>query len=227
MTFILAIQLQDSVIVAADKRSIQIHSSGDSQLDLDETRKLHLWKNGIITGSGELHTIQLAVAFLDILTSSNIQELPNCLRLSRIIKKLKFEHHQIDDTKLIYSEYSEFGAQLYSIESEKNNEHRLRKFEANEISIWMYDPNILPVIDKIKILYSNLKPLSHFKDILDWANFYLPYIGEIYSEQSKYDKMMSSNFDVYFQTVSNYYVGNFENKTELGSLICTNLSSAE
>ncbi|MEG6545087.1 hypothetical protein V6C59_04260 [Acinetobacter bereziniae] len=212
MTFLLSIQLKDSIIIAADKRSVKIQACGEFLFNHDQTNKLHLWKNGVITGTGELTVIQWAISFLDELANNNIDQLANCLTLSRLIRKFEFEHPQINQTKLIYSEYTEYGAQLYAIELNNRDDYFVRKLEENEITIWMYNPDITGIIAKVKNLYDDLKPLNEFDDILDGLNFYFTHISKIFALQSKQDEMMSSDFDIYFQIYKNYYIGTFKNK---------------
>lgn len=150
--------------------------------------------------------------------NSNIDGLANYLDLARLIRKQECNHVQIDQTKLIYSKFNNFGVQLYTVEY-CNNKYSVRKLEENEITVWMYNPDLTHIVDKIQNLYSNLKPMSSFANTLDWINYYLSHISQIYSEQSKYDEMMSSNFDVYFQTKENFYVGTFDNETKFKPLI--------
>ena len=61
MTFILAIQFQDSIIVAADNRSLTPNHKDRSFFSQDQTTKLHTWPSGMITGAGEEYVISNAV----------------------------------------------------------------------------------------------------------------------------------------------------------------------
>ncbi len=209
MTFILAIQLKDSTIIASDKRSATIGQNGQFEFDQDRTNKLNLWQSGVITGVGELTVIQRAVAFLELLANSNIDQLVNCIELSRLIRNEEHSHPQIDQTKLIYSHCDDKGVKLYAIERE-NSEYVIRKFEEDEISIWMYNPDISVVSEKIKLLYRTLRPLSSFTNVLTWINYYVSQINGIFYEQSKHDRFMSSSFDIYFQTTDEFYIGTIE-----------------
>lgn len=95
MTFILAIQLKDSTIIASDKRSATIGAKWRQfEFDQDRTNKLNLWQSGVITGVGELTVIQRAVAFLELLANSNIDQLVNCIELSRLIRNEEHSHPQ-------------------------------------------------------------------------------------------------------------------------------------
>lgn len=217
MTFILAIQLKDSTIVASDKRCATIDSNGQFEFDRDQTNKLNLWRSGVITGVGELTVIQRAVEFLEHLANSNIEQLINCLELSRLIRNEEHTHPQIDQTKLIYSHCDGKYVKLYSIEQE-DGEYFIRQFEENELSVWMYNPDISKVTEKIKILYETLKPFSAFTNTLDWLNYYVSQINDIFFEQAKHDKFMSSNFDIYFQTTRRFYIGTIDSSLNVNKL---------
>ena len=210
MTFILAIQLKDSTIIASDKRCATIDSNGQFEFDRDQTNKQNLWQSGVITGVGELTVIQRAVGFLEHLANSNIEQLINCLELSRLIRNEEHSHPQIDQTKLIYSHCDGEYLKLYSIEQE-DGEYFIRQFEENELSVWMYNPDISKVTEKIKILYETLKPLSAFTNTLDWLNYYVSQISHIFFEQAIHDEFMSARFDIYFQTCDFFYIGTIEN----------------
>ena len=85
MTFIISIQLEDSIIVAADKRNATV----DYEVLSDESKKLYTWKNGIIAGTGEETVISRAIEFFIKLSDSNIENLPKCLKISRLMRELE------------------------------------------------------------------------------------------------------------------------------------------
>ncbi len=47
MTFIVAIQLNDSIIVTADNKKVILKENGEMQFKTEETKKIHSWDNGI------------------------------------------------------------------------------------------------------------------------------------------------------------------------------------
>ncbi|ENX14454.1 hypothetical protein F895_02409 [Acinetobacter sp. CIP 64.2] len=201
MTFIIAIQLQDSIIVAADNRSATI----DYKIHSDQTPKLYAWKNGIIVGSGEMTVISRAVEFFIKLSKSNIKDLPKCLKISRLMRELEAKHFQITTTKLMYSKSTPSGAQLYTIQPNKNNEYRLEKFQINEIILWFFNPDISHIRTELKTLYANLKPCYHFNNKNEWIIYYLEQLNIIFKKQAQIDQMMSASFDIFFQTKDDYF----------------------
>jgi len=55
MTFIIAIQLNDSIIVAADNKEVILKEDQSNELLERSTSKLHAWSEGIVTGTGEYY----------------------------------------------------------------------------------------------------------------------------------------------------------------------------
>ncbi|ENX60811.1 MULTISPECIES: hypothetical protein [Acinetobacter] len=200
MTFIIAIQLQDSIIVATDNRS----STVDYKIHSDQTPKLYAWKNGIIVGSGEMTVISRAVEFFIKLSKSNIKDLPKCLKISMLMRELEAKHFQITTTKIMYSKSTPSGAQLYTIQPNKNDEYRLEKFQVNEIILWFFNPDILHIRTELKTLYANLKPCYYFNNKNEWINYYLEQLKTIFKKQAQIDQMMSASFDIFFQTKDDY-----------------------
>ena len=82
----------------------------------------------------------------------------------------------------------------------------------------MYNPDISKVTEKIKLLYKTLRPMSSFIDILAWIRYYVSQISDIFFEQAKHDKFMSSNFDIYFQTTRRYYIGTIDSSLNVKKL---------
>ncbi|NNP75189.1 hypothetical protein A7P54_02010 [Acinetobacter sp. Ac_3412] len=207
MTFIIAIQLQDSIIVATDNRSATV----DYKIHSDQTPKLYAWKNGIIVGSGEMTVISRAVEFFIKLSKSNIKDLPKCLKISMLMRELEAKHFQITTTKIMYSKSTPSGAQLYTIQPNKNDEYRLEKFQVNEIILWFFNPDILHIRTEFKTLYANLKPCYYFNNKNEWINYYLEQLKTIFKKQAQIDQMMSASFDIFFQTKDDYlhkYISN-------------------
>lgn len=211
MTFILAIQLEDSIVIAADTRSTIPYQDNSSYLYQDGIQKLFPWKNGIITGTGELNLIQNVMHSFNKFTKQNIFELPNLLKKSKLNRKQEIKHSQLEITKLLYSTYSENGAQLYSIQPKKIDEYEVIRCEKNEILLWTFNPDIRPIINALTELYSNLKPLNLFNNTTDCIYYYLNQISPIFHKQAQHDPMMSKEFNFFFQTKDEYFFGEYLN----------------
>ncbi|MGB8807806.1 MAG: hypothetical protein WCD17_00315 [Acinetobacter calcoaceticus] len=215
MTFILTIQLEDSIVIAADTRSAVPHQDNGSYLYQDGIQKLFPWENGIITGTGELNLIQNVMHSFNKFTKHNIHELPNLLKASRLIREQEIIHSQLEITKLLYSTYSKNGAQLHSIQPNNLEEYEVIRCEKNEILLWTFNPDIRPILNALTELHSNLKPLNAFNNATDCIYYYINQISPIFREQAQHDSMMSKEFDFFFQTKEEYFFGEFLNNDSI------------
>lgn len=71
MTFIVAIQLNDSIIVASDNKKVTISEDGSLHLSNESISKMFPWQKGIITGTGEYLVISRCVQIFN-----HLKELP-------------------------------------------------------------------------------------------------------------------------------------------------------
>lgn len=211
MTFIVAIQLEDSIIVAADNRSVVVQESGDLQYRDDSTSKIYAWKSGIIVGSGESTVVSRAIEFFIKISKSKIETLPQCLNISRKIRELEAENFHIQTTKLLYSDNVENGVQLYTIQPSEQGEYQITKCEENGIVLWLFNPDVTAIIKDLEALYASLKPREYFCSTRDWLNYYIEQFSQIYKKQAQTDSMMSSSFDVFFQSSVDYIFGHIDN----------------
>ncbi|CAI3137353.1 hypothetical protein MWMV8_MWMV8_01115 [Acinetobacter calcoaceticus] len=214
MTFIVAIQLNDSIIVASDNKKVSQQEDGIIQFSHEKISKIHLWENGIITGTGEYQVISRAVNLFKNLPIPSLEELPNCLLISKLIREAEMGtgFYQIENTKLLCSSYTEHRAQLYKIEKFSPEQNYLSTpLESNEILIWLFQPNIDVIASNLQSLYAGLRSCSFFSDKTDWINYYIQQLSEIFRKQSQHDKLMSESFDIFFQTKDEYIFGHIPN----------------
>ncbi len=83
MTFIIAIQLNDSAIIAADNKKIVLKETKESQFNIEMASKIYQWDNGIITGTGEGYVVSRSIELFKKLAHSDLNKLPQCLEISR------------------------------------------------------------------------------------------------------------------------------------------------
>ena len=203
MTFIVAIQLNDSIIVAADQKHLVINDIDTLDINARFKTKLHFWKRGLITGTGESHLIVIATKLFKRLAHSDINQLPLCLGLSKTIRELiqVISCNQIQNTKLLCSTYSDSGAQLYIADQpEPSQLHELIALKPMEITVWLFNPNIESIAVELQNLYTDLKDYRTFAQETDWINHYINHLSLIYEKQSQQDSFMSKDFDIFFQT---------------------------
>ena len=200
MTFILAIQLQDSIIVAADNRSLTPNHKDRSFFSQDQTTKLHTWPNGMITGAGEEYVISNAVKLFKKYKKFEMADLVDCLRISRHLRIQDVgQHQQIQGTKLLCSRYCDDGAQLYSISPEDDQHDRITALKPYDFILWLVNTDLQHIAAELQKLYASLKDFSAFTDEQQWLDFYQMPLSKIFYQQSLYDYTMSRSFDIFFQ----------------------------
>ena len=207
MTFIVAIQLNDSIIVAADNKEIVLQEDETIEFVERLASKIHPWHKGIITGTGESYVISRSIELFKQLAHSEIRKLPQCLEISRQIRELEIgqEYYQVENTKLLCSSYSERGAQLYKIERfDSSLPYKLVAIEPMDITVWLFHPNIDNISGNLQKLYSDLKDRSAFSNQIDWINYYIDRLAPIYQKQSRCDALMSQSFDIFLQSKDTY-----------------------
>lgn len=210
MTFIIALQLKDSIVIAADKKEVIIKVEEIDNFNERNTLKLHSWENGIITGTGESSVIHRSIALFKEVAQSDLKQLPYCLELSRKIREneIGYDYFQVQNTKLLCSTYSDNGAQLYKIERFDDREsYKITPIEPMEITIWMFNPNVNAISTDLQNLYTDLKDYVAFANQEEWINYYINRIAPIYQKQSQVDSLMSQSFDIFFQNKDEYVFG--------------------
>ncbi len=214
MTFIVAIQLNDSIIIATDNKKVVILEDGTLTFPNENISKLFPWENGIVTGTGEYYVISRAIKLFN-----NFKKLPplyfaDCLEISRNLREFEIgkDYYQVANTKLMYSTYTDNGAQLYRVESfDPNDKYQVTAAEKMDITIWLFNPMIEAITMNLKELYDDLKDRSYFNNNNDWVDYYIERLSPIFKKQSQQDYLMSQSFDVFFQTKDQYIYGHFPN----------------
>lgn len=214
MTFIVAIQLNDSIIVASDNKKVSQQKDGIIKFSPEKILKIHSWQNGIITGSGEYQVINRAVNLFKNLPTPSIKDLPHCLFISRIIRESEIGNdlYQVENSKLLCSSYNDTGAQLYKIEKfSPQQEYFTIPLEPNEIIIWLAHPNIDVIVSNLQSLYAELKDYSFFPNKTDCINYYIKQLSPIFKIQSQIDPLMSQSFDIFLQSRSESFLSHVPN----------------
>jgi len=203
MSFILAIQLNDSIIVASDNKKVTINLKGELNFSNESISKIFPWKNGMITGAGEYFVISRAVSIFNNIEGLAPEYLSDCLEISRRFREYEIgkDYFQVVHTKLMYSTYTENGAQLYRVESfDSNYNYQVSKAEPMDITVWLFNPTVETIAVNLKALYDDLKDRSYFKNNTEWVSYYIERIVPIFKKQSQQDWLMSQSFDIFFQS---------------------------
>ena len=217
MTFITAIQLNDSIIVTADNKEVILKETNEVPLSQKQCQKIHPWDKGIITGTGESCVIGRAITLFQEISQSELVLLPHCLDLSRQIREYEIGtgYFQVENTKLLCSTYREDGAQLYKIERfDPLQPYTLVAIKPMDITVWLFHPDIDAISTNLQKLYVDLKDYSAFSNKTDWINYYINRLAPIYQKQSKHDQLMSQSFDIFFQTKDEFITGHVPNTHE-------------
>lgn len=217
MTFIVAIQLNDSIIITADNKKVILKETGEIEFKSDISSKIYAWDQGVITGTGESYVINRAVKLFKKIADSTVDKLPQCLDISRQIRELEVgkDHYQIENTKILCSSYSEKGAQLYMVQRFESSEpYTLTTIQPMDITVWLFHPNIEAIAADLQNLYIDLKDYAAFTNKVDWINYYINRLAPIYKKQSQQDPLMSRSFDFFFQSEDEYITGHIPNTQE-------------
>lgn len=214
MTFIISIQLNDSIIIATDNKEFELQENGTTGFTDQSILKMYSWKEGMITGTGESKVVSRAVEFFKQLNNLDLTELPHYLDLSRQIREFEIgiNYFQVEMTKLMCSQYTLQGAQLYKVERiNASQPYTLTAIIPMTITVWMFNPNIEVISTDLQNLYADLKNYEEFENQTDWMNHYINRIAPIYQKQSLQDSFMSQSFDIFFQTKDDYVFGHIPN----------------
>nr|WP_312324076.1 hypothetical protein [Acinetobacter oleivorans] len=203
MTFIVAIQLNDSIIIASDNKKITISEDGSLNISNENLSKMFPWKKGIITGTGEYYVISRSVKIFNNYKDLPPEYLSDCLDVSRRLREFEIGkgYYQVANTKLMYSSYTEKGAQLYRVEAfDPNEPYQVTAAEPMDITIWLFNPSVETIAVNLHDLYEDLKDRAFFNNNNEWINYYIKRLAPIFKKQSQQDWLMSQSFDVFFQT---------------------------
>ncbi|WP_332605103.1 hypothetical protein [Acinetobacter sp. ESBL14] len=213
MTFIIAIQLKDSIIVAIDNKFVKLKRGKYFNFQEFNGSKLYAWSKGIITGTGEHYVIDKAVRLFVNNADSDIKKLPICLNISRQIREMEVgQHEQILMTKLLYSSFTVNGPKLFAVEhTEESGKYITTNFKEKDLILWLHNPDIHQISDNLKALYTHLRPCSSFTCVKDWIGYYSSAIADIYTKHSSIDISMSCSFDIFFQTKDHCYYRHIAN----------------
>ncbi|MFW1841942.1 hypothetical protein ACG9YY_03090 [Acinetobacter pittii] len=203
MTFIVAIQLNDSIIIASDNKKVTISNDGSLNICNEKLSKMFPWKKGIITGTGEYYVISRCVKIFNNFKELSSQYLTDCLDISRKLREFEIgkDYYQVANTKLMYSSYTETGAQLYRVEAfDPNESYQITAAEPMDITIWLFNPSVETIAVNLQELYEDLKDRAFFNNNNEWINYYITRLAPIFKKQSQQDWLMSQSFDVFFQS---------------------------
>jgi len=214
MTFIVAIQLNDSIIIASDNKKITISDDGSLNISNENLSKMFPWKKGIITGTGEYYVISRSVKIFNNYKDLPPEYLSDCLDVSRRLREFEIGkgYYQVVNTKLMYSSYTEKGAQLYRVEAfDPKEPYQVTAAEPMDITIWLFNPSVETIAVNLQELYDDLKDRSFFLNNNEWVDYYIVRLSLIFKKQSQQDYLMSQSFDIFFQSKDGFVYDQISN----------------
>lgn len=211
MTFIIALQADDSIIVSADNKLLL--SSKDQGIDKKDisANKIHCWSDGILTGVGEYCIIYRMLGHLR--NNVSLSRLPLLLNREKEYRRCEVgDCEQIDITQLIISTAISPKPQLYIV-----NSFSVESISPGEVLMFFpmgYD-FLSASAHAIEDLHSSVKNKSDFPSCSAWMGFYMDKFSEIYAVQNKSNELISRSYHVCFQSLSSsqtHFVPNIPNQ---------------
>ena len=196
MTFIIAMQADDSVIVSADNKLLISSTRGIYGRSM-HADKIHQWRGGALTGTGEYCIIYRMCSHLGKFLDHS--SLPARLEREKERRRAEVgECDQIDITQLVLSAPTKNGPRLHIV-----NSQTVEQATPGELLIFFpLDCDFSPASSEaIRDLNSSIRARGSFLASQEWIDFYVAKFSEIYQLQSHdNDQMISRSFHIHFQT---------------------------
>ena len=207
MTFIVAIQLEDNVVVATDNR-ITIENSSAESRHADTLQKIRFWPQGIITGTGE--SLALERIFKSFQQNNNPEQLSALLRDGCEARRLEIgEHTQLKKTRLLYSCFTNEGIRLKTVGRFSEN-IIVNAIEPMTMELFVFNEDISPIYQELIHLQQSLRNPQQCRSTGEWMHTYIAPLTTIFKKFSQADQTVSASFDIYFQTPTQQFLQHVE-----------------
>lgn len=196
MTFIIALQTVDSVVLSADNTMLAFHNGEIAPFETLDAHKIHHWDNGFVTGTGEYCVIDRMRKYL--ITPNDIRSLPSWMTHEKRLRTQEAgEHEQISNTRLILSSVTFNGPRIYIVDNQSAHE-----IQPGELLIFFpHDYDFLTVSEQeIHALNAAIRDFSTFQDHRAWSDFYTTHFSAVYAIQHQNNPQISGSFHIAFQT---------------------------
>ena len=212
MTFIIAIQAEDSIIVASDTRDFRLNHQFQLKPKGNKIiKKMEIWQSGVFASNG-IDLIGNQV-FNQLCKEGDIKNVQNWLvttandiahQFSEITPVLS---EQIACTQIYCSSPTPQRPQLRSI-SQTYDE----AFEINDLRIMTYQKDLATILPILQSLQRHIFNRQKFAYDIDWMNYYLNYFQNIFFDMNQSDDWVSQDFHVYFEHNSDRFEGYIPNQ---------------
>ncbi|OHX10520.1 hypothetical protein BI347_22350, partial [Chromobacterium sphagni] len=194
MTFIIAMQAEDSLIVSADNTTIAFTNSTAFRRSI-ACQKLHEWPGGVFTGTGEYGVVQRTLGHLT--RGAALASLPVLLAREKECRRQEAgPNEQIDITGLILSAPTPQGPRLHIV-----TDDAIEQIGPGELLMFfpLNHDFLSASSEAIHDLNASLWAKSNFATPDEWISFYAEKFSEIYALQNQNNELISRSFHIYFQ----------------------------
>lgn len=195
MTFIIAMQAEDSLIISADNTAIAFSNRTAVRQNI-ACQKLLDWPGGVFTGTGEYGVVQRTLRHLT--RGAALSSLPALLAHEKDYRHQEAgPSEQIDITRLILSAPTPQGSRLHIV-----TDDTIEQIVPGELLMFFpldYD-FFAASSEAIGDLNATLRPKSAFASPGEWISFYADKFARIYALQSQNNELISRSFHIHFQT---------------------------
>ena len=202
MTLIVAIQLEDSIIVAADNR-ITIEKDNGLTRYADVQQKIHHWPQGMISGAGETCTLERV--YKSFQQHHCPDKLPLLLEQACQLRRYEIGHHdQLDKTRIIYSQLSDRSIRLYTV-APSEHEFKATEVENMSLELFIFNADLNPIYSELIELQRTLRNWHTFDSDRQWMSYYMAPLQIIFQKYSAFDDTVSASFSIYFQNMRQHF----------------------
>lgn len=209
---IIAAHLEDCILIAADKRAMICDiEPGAMRLSHDDEHKIKLWSLGAIAGTGETTFInRIADYFVQFeLDGGSLKQMDVIYEelekriLEGVPKKL------LMNNSVIFSMFNGLETLLYLIPIEpffniiEKNGEKIIQPEMHKIKPYGVDVtcfNIPPDMSSLQNFQRNLRSLSSFESELEFIDYCITQLKQVFVEHAQIDPSITTSFDLYMQS---------------------------
>ena len=208
---IVAAHLDDCILIAADKRAMTCDlETGILRLAHDEEQKIKLWHRGAIAGTGETEFInRIADYFIQFEADGRPLKQMDAI-YEEIEKRIKegIPKEILINNSLIFSMFDGLDTLLYLIPIEpffkeiEKNEKKIIIPKMHQIKPYGVDVtcfNIPPDMSSLQNFQSNLRSLLSFENALEFINYCITQLKQVFAEHAQIDPSITTSFDLYLQ----------------------------
>ena len=212
MTMIVSAHLGDCLLIAGDNRSLICDvKTGRLSLFSDTEKKVQQWTLGAVAGTGEK-------IFIDRITNYFVNFKVEDKKLKQMdviydeIEKRLYEgvpKEMLSNNCLIFSMFDGEQSHLYSIPTEpffqefdqrdgiKIIRQRMYAIEPWSVNVTCF--NLPPDMSSLQKFQRNLRSLSSFEREINFIDFYIQELKEVFAIQASIDPSITTSFDLYLQ----------------------------